>query len=509
MIERINNEIETRILAKLIVDTDFLTECSSFGKPTLFTTKEHRTIAGWVWDFYTEHGTAPSSAINELYLSRARGLQPTDAELLYTALHHLGRVADTVSNTPLLKQEALKFFKTRCLNILADDIKTSIAMGDNSKAERLIADYVSPASVKSDRIRFGSSDARNRVRKAFTQDDEVLFSFGRTDDDDAEKVLGKVIREDFVAFGAPAKRGKSWFLLDSVIRALSAGLRVYYVSLEMTESQVLRRLWQRLTGTGRKSEEIDMPYFVDDPKGETATIIDTRKFQVREPDMNDDVMQRVQDIVSKYWHADLEIGLYPTRSMTINRLKDDLRNMEVYEGFVPDVIVIDYADIMLLERGTDERDKLNNTWAALRGMAQDRKCAIITASQTGKQTFTLKDAKAEDVSNDVRKTAHVTKLITINQKEDEHDNGIYRLTCSLSRDERTTSAQLYCVGSLAIGNPMMDYRISTKLRIPNEGESSEPTRRRFQRNGMAPTMPPMPAPTGFSGFNPPGAPPTF
>jgi hypothetical protein len=53
-----------------------------------------------------------------------------------------------------------------------------------------------------------------------------------------------------------------------------------------------------------------------------------------------------------------------------------------------------------------KRHRLNGTWMALRGLASERKGAIITASHTGRQTVGgTRDAGDADLSEDIRNWA--------------------------------------------------------------------------------------------------------
>ena len=57
-------------------------------------------------------------------------------------------------------------------------------------------------------------------------------------------------------------------------------------------------------------------------------------------------------------------------------------------GIVPDVVVIDYADIMA-DEGKDERASVNKRWKYLRGLADTHKCLIVTATQANSSSFDL------------------------------------------------------------------------------------------------------------------------
>lgn len=107
----------------------------------------------------------------------------------------------------------------------------------------------------------------------------------------------------------------------------------------------------------------------------------------------------------------------------------------------------------------------------------ERKCLLITATQTGRATVGgQKDADEADVAEDIRKVAHVTKMIMINQNAAEREQGLYRLACNTTRDEPVAPSQLLCTSCLAICEPMMDAHMIANVDIQAENDEDEPQR---------------------------------
>jgi hypothetical protein len=163
--------------------------------------------------------------------------------------------------------------------------------------------------------------------------------------------------------------------------------------------------------------------------------------------------------------------------------------MEVYENFVPDVICVDYADIMDLGPGSDEREKINRCWKALRGLASTRKCMVATVSQTGRATISgEQDAAENQISEDIRKVAHVTKMMTINHTPAEKKRGITRFACNTTRDGAPISDTVVCTSCLAIGRPYLDCELLSRVDMSQEeqwnGDEDEmPAKRTGRRTG--------------------------
>ena len=66
-----------------------------------------------------------------------------------------------------------------------------------------------------------------------------------------------------------------------------------------------------------------------------------------------------------------------------------LDDWEAREGFVPDVIVIDYADLLEADgKSTEFRHKQDSIWKGLRAMSQKRHALVLTATQADAASYT-------------------------------------------------------------------------------------------------------------------------
>ena len=131
------------------------------------------------------------------------------------------------------------------------------------------------------------------------------------------------------------------------------------------------------------------------------------------------------------------------------------------------------------------RDRINDTWVSLRGLASERHALVVTATQTGRATVGgQKDAEESDVAEDIRKVAHVTKMIMINQNATEREQGLYRLACNTTRDEPVAPSQLLCTSCLAIGEPMMDAHMVANIDYQSEDDGEEPKRKAPSKRGF-------------------------
>lgn len=125
---------------------------------------------------------------------------------------------------------------------------------------------------------------------------------------------------------------------------------------------------------------------------------------------------------------------YPAYSANLRTVVQALDLLEYTEGFIPDIILIDYADILAPEDSrVTGRDAIDLTWKALKNLAATRNCVVATASQAGRRALNARTVDTTDISEDIRKLAHVDAMIGLNQTPVERDAGIMRLTCIAHR----------------------------------------------------------------------------
>jgi hypothetical protein len=133
----------------------------------------------------------------------------------------------------------------------------------------------------------------------------------------------------------------------------------------------------------------------------------------------------------------------------------DIINNWAMNDWIPDVIVIDYADILLMNTpGLEGRDLIDSTWKQLRALSQKMHCLVVTATQGDAGAYDAKIITKKNFSGDKRKNAHVTGTIGLNQTTEEKDIGVTRLNWVILRDSPFNETKcVHVAGCLAIANP--------------------------------------------------------
>lgn len=472
---------EERVLVtSMVVSTEFLNKIEPVLEVRLFDSPYAKLVATWVLEFHKATKKAPGANISQIYQRKCPDLTEEDTEMVGKFLTSISEKhsQEASFNVQYAYDNACKWIELQSARRLLAKLSTAISEGNSTNASKIIGDY--RRLKTSSTVGVNITKDASSIFDAIHSQDEFLFSFQGA----LGKVIGPLNRGDFLAFGAPPKRGKSWMLYHTAQRASQCGLKALFVSLEMTEKQSIRRLWQMICGAPIKTGSYVRSRFVEGNDGFTIEPVSKRLRGLEEWTKEEIEAQQKKGVVNSRG-GNIKLYTFPTRSHSVADLLVLLENLETYENWIPDVVVIDYADIMRsASQDKDERNKLNEIWLALRGLAQLRHIAVATASQSGRETLKGKDNQASDVSEDIRKVAHVSIFSTLNQTPEENAVGIMRVSCGIRRDGRTIDDCAVVLQCLDLGVAHLQSKLSREVEGMERGKPflvSEQFRACFER----------------------------
>lgn len=444
--EKIDLLNEKDILVGLIVSDEFCKEISPIIDIKDLQVDYSRVIVSWIKPYFEEFGKAPKTDILKLYRSHISEISNESLQNnILTFIEKLDEKYNSKRNDAYAIQEAIKYLKSRNLQNLSQDIEAYITSGDIDKAESLITRYRKVEKESGESVDL-LNDA-DIVRESFTEEQDKLFSFNGA----YGRLVGDIHREDFVAFLASMKVGKTFTLIDCGIEALKNGLNVVMFSLEMSRTNMIKRVWKSLSGQVTEDIEITVPEFVQE--GE--------KYRVEEKTVHKkassilEVEKKQKSLKRLFRGGNLKIFAEPAYSMTVEKLETKLDDLN-HNGFIPDVIIIDYADIMLPSNSRlDYRNQLDDIWKRLRAMAQKRKCAVFTASQASRGAIN-KEATADMISEDIRKLAHVTSMVSISKDEYCKNHSLAMFSQLAVREGEPITERVIATQCLSLGRPVLD-----------------------------------------------------
>lgn len=458
--------VEKAIITGMIVSTSYLRSIAPILNLKFFKNNYARIVAKWVMKFYESYKECPGIQIKDIYRVEKERLKDADADLISTFLDDLSRryENETSFNVDYLLDRTFTYFKEVSLSLISENIAGYLATKEIDKAEDEITNYKRVAKVMTNWIDPFDPEYIEKVYDGDLVDEDKPNYLFRLIGPVGEH-LGHFERGWLIAFLAPMKRGKTFFLQEIALQAIATKLNVVFISLEMMDGGLSNRFFKMISGSGEKictifpafdcqlnqngfcnkPERINqitlyknnvLPPFDHKNSYRPCTVCrGTRDYKlatwfetIQKSKLSLFKLKKVMSGFQTVFGKSLKIKAYPAYSANLQTIKRDLEILEITEDFVPDVIIIDYADILSPESSQSEgRDRYDETWKMLKNLAATQHCLVVTASQSNKKTMDSKSVKASDVSEDIRKVAHVDAMFSLNQTMEEKDSGIMRL----------------------------------------------------------------------------------
>ena len=460
----VSKDSERDIVIGLITSEEFIKAVKPVLKKEHMTLPYSKMVLQWAYDYHDKYAKPLNTDINLVFEENKKNIR--DQATIESLEVFINRLSERFENSESYNvqyhiDKTIAFAKNSSIDLLIDKLKMSQLSGDLDRAEAEISNF------KRVEKGLGTStsvwcDIEEAMKVIHADDNDIIVKFPG----DLGKVIRPLTTDDFVAFIGSAKRGKSWHLIEVAILASLNKKNVLFLTLEMPAKKLRERIFQRVTGeaTSRYDEvsdtrEIDIPYF--DTNFESTGKVFKKKTVVNQLSSRS-VIRKMRSIRAFVKSDNFRIITAPSNSFTASMLDAALDNLEHYDGFIPDMIVVDYCDIMGIEKKSNNRDDLNVKWEALRTIGQQRHVLMVTASHTNKSTL-MRDCRADDVVEDSRRLNHLTLCIGINQLQEDKDNGVQRLAVLIDRvEEFNPSKEAVITQCLTIGNTCLDSRIKYK-----------------------------------------------
>jgi hypothetical protein len=457
---------QNEILTGMIVSSEVLGKIfhrlGQKAKP--FRSKWCNTVAGWCLVHYAKYRKAPRGLIRNLFEKYAEENEHVEGlDLMEQYLESLSDKYKALSKE--INAEYVIDLASRHFEIVLAE-KRSQALEE--AAERGDIEAIHKAEETFKPVRFGMGDwvhpfdatEINATFDYYEQPDRSLIKF--------KGALGEFLndafeRSGFLSFVGSEKKGKSYWLQEAAWLGICQRRKVMkYILGDMSKQQYNERLYRRITQRPRSTRSVTVPksICVVSPKeaGEVPTFKIKSKTAER-PGISRASVKEARERLNQRTATNQELLRIKSAGAGIISASDieaDIRE-SASQGWVPDVLIIDYADLLKTEESANRleyRHQINETWKVLRRISLEYHILVIVATQAAASNYSGWLMKKGDFSEDKRKNAHVTGMIGINQTSDEKKSGVYRLNWVFLRDGEWTDTQVvWCAGNLALACP--------------------------------------------------------
>lgn len=234
---------------------------------------------------------------------------------------------------------------------------------------------------------------------------------------------------------AKAKGGKSWWLINLGKRAaFNDRKKVVHISLEMSEELNGQRYYQSVWSIPKRQSEFELSYL----KIREDELVGIRRepvipdFSFNSKGYSEEIALRVEQYVAGF--QNIIIKRFPPRSLTPNGIRAYLDNLEAAEGFIPDMLILDYASIMKTDT-RNHRIDIGRNIEELRAIGVERNLAVVSAHQANRAGADSRTIKSTHAGEDWSMVQTADTILTFSQTKAEKQLGLGRLYVANARDE--------------------------------------------------------------------------
>jgi hypothetical protein len=461
---KIDSGLERQFLIGLITNKPFLSVAAGLIDTNLFPSKYVQTVAGWAIDYWKKSSEPAGKEIQISYHAWVHEQEPEESEVdaVHDFLESISQEYDAGkgTNAQFLIAELSKYLTARKVKELTTRLEAM-------PVEDAVLAISSFKEIKSEAgIGYNPDENNDSIRRSFADSvDPVIDMPG-----DAGRFFDPILtRDSLVGVQGPEKRGKTGWLFEFLYWTIRSGRRAAFFEVgDLSDAQLNKRyrmlqcqtpLWEN------QCKGVNWPTglkLVKDAEGRYQPELTTNVRTFKEP-LNEQIAMRGRErfVRTHKLHptkAHVMFSVHPSMTINVRGIHGILEYWKNTTGFIPDVILIDYADILSPENSKqiDNRERENERWSALRRLAHDWHSCVIVPTQANADSYKAKTQNMGHFSNDKRKNAHVAGMLGLNQTPEEKKINIMRLNWLHLRESDYNSDQcLYVASCPALGRRMV------------------------------------------------------
>ncbi len=373
-----DEKFQNKLIKLIIEDEKFSEQILEIVKPEYFDSVLVKIILRYLIDYYNKYNLIPEydtilSIINE---------KESDSIIKERLIDILQLLQDyNITDKQYVKDYSLDFCKKQSLKKGLLEAAESWEKGDYELIQNIITNALKLGELKDVGHNY-IKDVEKRLLKQFRKPVPCLREL------DA-KMGGGLAGGELGIVLSPTGGGKSMMLVRFATTAFLCGKHVVYYTLELSERSIGNRF--------------------------DSCINDMYLRNVTEnPDA---IREKIEEI--KSLGGNLIIKEFPTGSATVNTIRNHIKLLE-RENITPDVIFIDYADIMKsTSTFSEKRHSLTNIYEAIRALAMELSIPIWTASQAGRSSINSAKFDLSVISESLGKAQTADVILGIGRTDED------------------------------------------------------------------------------------------
>ena len=435
-LEQYGHSFQTKVLNCLVSDREFLQQVVDIIKPEFFDSEANQWITSITLEYFESFKTTPSMEVFKVEMDKIKN------DVVKVAARQQIKdvyLASKATDLEFVKETFVDFCKNQTLKSALMNSVNLLEMGAYDDIRNLIDNALKAGTEKSvgheymdqleDRYR---EEARNTIETPWHGINTLMCGgIGNGD-------LGLIV-------GNPGG-GKSWALVSLGAHAVKLGYTVFHYTLELGDAYV-----------GKRYDAC----FTEIPVGDLQH-------------HKTDIKNAIEDI-----RGNLIIKEFPAGKAGVNTIDAHIEKC-IGQGIEPDMIILDYADLLGGGFSREKRERLDDIYTNLRGLASSRKLPIWTVSQVNRTASRENIIQGDRIAESYGKIMIVDFAMSLSRKAEDKENGTGRMHIMKNRygaDGLSFDAQI----DTSIGKFTMGERISNEEE-PRDSNGFTPTDRNQLRS---------------------------
>jgi len=375
---------QTKVVANLVVDRPFLEQVSDILETKYFESDTNKWIVDLTKRYFHKYKNTPTTDYFKTEVQKI-----SDNTLQQNVLGQLKAVYQNTQHTDKewVKSEFVTFCKNQNFkNVILNSVEL-LKSGQFDKIEKMVRD-----AVKVGQTADLGLDYKEDIEVRF---EEVNRRTVATNWDVIDELMdGGLGPGELGVIVAPSGIGKTWVLSALGAAAVKAGKNVLHYTLELTQNYV-----------GQRYDTI----FTSIPSSDLK-------------ENKDEIKEKVSRL-----RGGLMIKYYPPKGITANTIAAHI-DMVRQTKFQPDLIIIDYADLLVSTSSKNNSDyaEQGGIYIDLRAMSGEYQIPIWTASQTNRSAIDSEVIQADKIADSYAKVMNADFIISVSRKDADKLNNTAR-----------------------------------------------------------------------------------
>lgn len=380
---------ESILLFNALADQEYLSSIISYVDASFFNDKNIGKIMGRLSGFFIERGTIPT--ITEI---KARLSSDEDRKALAEVKPKLSQIEGPFNKEELICNTE-RFLRERFVYKTIVNVAEKFT-DNNFKLEETLVDFEKAynISLRENLGHWYFENVDQHIKDLIAIYNPTPTGWKFID----ERTEGGLYPKTLTVFAGQVNVGKSIVLGNIATNMVLADKNVLLISLEMSEFMYSKRISTQMTQI---------------PHNELKTYTEELKEQLNH--------------IKRNINSKLVIKEYPPKTVTVRHIDAFITKLK-HKGFVPDIVVVDYINLIQpIGKNLNSYESVKEIAEQLRALAFKYAIPFVSATQLNRGAFNTASPGMEGISESIGLAATCDVICSLWQEEEDRELGIINM----------------------------------------------------------------------------------